>query len=1335
MRSLVCTLFTCLLSAVFAFEAPEIVSHRGESADRPENTMAAFRLAFERGVDGVECDVLCTKDGVPVIIHDGTTGRTAGDVNLTISSSTWNQLKDVSVGAFGSWIGTEWENEKIPRLADYLALLSLNAKTQCVVELKNGANNLVANVVTAVKAQPLATKERVVFISFSADLVRAVREALPGYDAWLILSKGTYSGSDLISRIEACGATGIDVNYESTFSAADVAAVNAKGYKFSVWTCDKKESAIALAEKGVDSVTTNRGGEMKEYFAEKEEYFSVKFDSRFPSGLTRMDAGAYVQTGLVGHFDGISNAGAALAHDPAARVWKNLAGGPDAALVGDGGAWTADGKGFSFDGSSVYARLNDPGIDLNHLGATIQVASDINCSQQPSGRSVYPAIFYSSHDDDFGIYIDNNNTKGEKSDVLRMKSDPYGAGTRPTITSWNGKYFTAIFSNDPLSWYLYEGVERGSGTSRTGTRDRGAYRFSWGGSARETANRYSKGTYYSVRMYNRVLSDDEVAWNRLVDEIRFRETYPCGYVQVESNVKGLEGVEKSGTYYVNGTHTFSAAEATDASGRIWEPVGYKLERYDTAAWKLVGEYAGASCLAENSEAFSAVRITWNWRLKQGVKKYDADDYVAAGQLLNFDGIRNAGLGAAHDSAASVWRNLGSLGAACDATKRATATNLRPEAADGEWEAKGYFFRSKEVFDVNAKVGLGYSATVQVVSDHDCVKQDALYSGSTIRWPHFFGCTDAADWFNVYVNVDGTQSGDLVYFKGYNRWKACIYWDGRFANGIYDAYGKHAVLMYGSSPTGDLHTEEKSPMNAYGSLGSHTYAIGTGSNSDQNRANRLLYGIVHAVRVYDRVLAEGEFRHNREVDEARFFGNLWGTTETDLVQVRSDVEGAVTVDDGVWMLRGTATRTFTAPETLAITNRSGLVMHYSCAGYRIEEMDASKGKWKSAEAVVGGGCSVTLAGGDKSANRRLTWLWTATDGIRTAGDYGVSDYVRHGLVAHFDGIRNFSAARDHMPSLAARDADAANRFWRNLAPGGGPALRFWSKGEYSGNGGWTGGNGFKFDGKVYGRMVSPVALDKYATMQFVTDVAVEELNNAARCYPALIHAADDDNLAVYLQTGTRNMRLKSQYPGNNKPEVSAWDGKYLTAMLAEGYYYLFAGYALPSSGSERVARGTAQAVPARRFTIGGSPYAYGSTTGEDQRAFEGVVNSVRMYDRCLTDAEMAQNRKVDDIRFRNNFSRYANLTVVNGPVGATDVRGSSSIADGEYEVFGSVTFTASDVVVGGCRYSPLCTIETKDGEEWTNPVSSRLKTCTVSPGDMPIRLTWKWTVSGMRIYVR
>ena len=38
----------CLAFGACAVDMPQIISHRGESQDRPENTMASFRLAFAR---------------------------------------------------------------------------------------------------------------------------------------------------------------------------------------------------------------------------------------------------------------------------------------------------------------------------------------------------------------------------------------------------------------------------------------------------------------------------------------------------------------------------------------------------------------------------------------------------------------------------------------------------------------------------------------------------------------------------------------------------------------------------------------------------------------------------------------------------------------------------------------------------------------------------------------------------------------------------------------------------------------------------------------------------------------------------------------------------------------------------------------------------------------------------------------------------------------------------------------------------------------------------------------------------------------------------------------
>ena len=53
-----------------------VFAHRGYSGRYPENTMEAFRGAYEAGADGIELDVQLSKDGQIVIIHDETLDRT-----------------------------------------------------------------------------------------------------------------------------------------------------------------------------------------------------------------------------------------------------------------------------------------------------------------------------------------------------------------------------------------------------------------------------------------------------------------------------------------------------------------------------------------------------------------------------------------------------------------------------------------------------------------------------------------------------------------------------------------------------------------------------------------------------------------------------------------------------------------------------------------------------------------------------------------------------------------------------------------------------------------------------------------------------------------------------------------------------------------------------------------------------------------------------------------------------------------------------------------------------------------------------------------------------------
>ncbi|MEK7159935.1 MAG: glycerophosphodiester phosphodiesterase [Patescibacteria group bacterium] len=49
---------------------PLIIAHRGDTINYPENTIEAFKSAFEKGADGIELDVHLDKNGNVIVVHD-----------------------------------------------------------------------------------------------------------------------------------------------------------------------------------------------------------------------------------------------------------------------------------------------------------------------------------------------------------------------------------------------------------------------------------------------------------------------------------------------------------------------------------------------------------------------------------------------------------------------------------------------------------------------------------------------------------------------------------------------------------------------------------------------------------------------------------------------------------------------------------------------------------------------------------------------------------------------------------------------------------------------------------------------------------------------------------------------------------------------------------------------------------------------------------------------------------------------------------------------------------------------------------------------------------------
>ena len=90
--------------------------HRGYCARYPENTLISYRAAMQAGVDAFEFDVWLSKDGVPVIMHDGNAWRTCG-VDRRLNDMTLEEIKALDAG---SKFDERFAGEQVPTLEELL---------------------------------------------------------------------------------------------------------------------------------------------------------------------------------------------------------------------------------------------------------------------------------------------------------------------------------------------------------------------------------------------------------------------------------------------------------------------------------------------------------------------------------------------------------------------------------------------------------------------------------------------------------------------------------------------------------------------------------------------------------------------------------------------------------------------------------------------------------------------------------------------------------------------------------------------------------------------------------------------------------------------------------------------------------------------------------------------------------------------------------------------------------------------------------------------------------------------------------------------------------------
>lgn len=249
--------------------ARRLYAHRGASAERPENTLAAFERAVELGVDGLETDVQMTRDGVPIIAHDETAARMAAVpaawANMDLEEARRLDLGWGFVAADGSrpFAGQGIGVTTFEELLDAFPDVRIN------VDIKGDPRAV--DVMLDLIERKRAT-ERVTVASFQTTIAIAVRRR--GYRGETALSQGevvTLLGMPALLWKQLPW-TGIAAQIPVRQGAIRfdrtpfIAKCRLLGLRVDYWVVDDPVEAARLLELGADGIMTNDPAALRTLF-------------------------------------------------------------------------------------------------------------------------------------------------------------------------------------------------------------------------------------------------------------------------------------------------------------------------------------------------------------------------------------------------------------------------------------------------------------------------------------------------------------------------------------------------------------------------------------------------------------------------------------------------------------------------------------------------------------------------------------------------------------------------------------------------------------------------------------------------------------------------------------------------------------------------------------------------------------------------------------------------------------------------------------------------------------------------------------------------------------
>ncbi|WP_443744324.1 glycerophosphodiester phosphodiesterase family protein [Sutterella sp.] len=242
-----------------------LVAHRGGGTLGPENTLEGYRQGLRHGYRAIETDVMLTKDGVPVMMHDEKFGRVIRGDARSVPEVTAEELLEMDAGG---WLSPFWYGVSAPLLTTALRWCRRN-RVWMNLEIKPARGH--ASETGRIAAETVArgyedvvraggdapegiVPEAPLLSSYSREALAAARLAAPDLPRALLVDDVPADWREACAEL---GCVSLNIDYR-TATPEFVSAVHAAGLWVFAYTPNDPDEVAALLRMGVDALCTDR---------------------------------------------------------------------------------------------------------------------------------------------------------------------------------------------------------------------------------------------------------------------------------------------------------------------------------------------------------------------------------------------------------------------------------------------------------------------------------------------------------------------------------------------------------------------------------------------------------------------------------------------------------------------------------------------------------------------------------------------------------------------------------------------------------------------------------------------------------------------------------------------------------------------------------------------------------------------------------------------------------------------------------------------------------------------------------------------------------------------